>query len=108
MGFNSVVFICNNAVSEIEKDPEGWWRTTWENLVSKPFKSDGRYGFGNHGNAFQAVWNQHADRTALILAGKNRAKLLNNYDDPIDESDLQKIKHILNQHGYDVVKKRSN
>ena len=75
MGFNSLIFICNDAIGEIEKDPVGWWKATW-NALSHPGELPKEYGFGNHANGFMAVSNMHADGTVLVAAGGNHATVL--------------------------------
>jgi hypothetical protein len=78
MGFNSVIFLCNDAIGQIKNDPEGWWDTTWaalnetETMQGTTFE----YGFGNHANGFRAVWNRHADDYALIAVGGNYATVI--------------------------------
>lgn len=77
MGYNSVLFLCNDAIGQIERDPEGWWKKSYEELLTLSRKDhDGTYGFGNHANGFQAVSNQHADNVVLIAAGGNYATVI--------------------------------
>jgi hypothetical protein len=75
MGHNSVIFLCNDAIGQIEKDPEGWWKQAWHHLNEsdclRGYTSE--FGFGNHANGFNAVWNRHADETAIIIVGQNMA-----------------------------------
>lgn len=75
MGYNSVIFLCNDAVGQIDKDPEEWWKKTWHHLnesdCTRGWTSE--YGFGSHANGYRAVWNSHADNTAIIIAGQNMA-----------------------------------
>lgn len=77
MGYNSVIFLCNDSIGEIKKGPEEWWETTWHHL-NEPDCAAGwtsEYGFGNHLNGFRAVWNAHADQTAVIIVGQNMAQV---------------------------------
>lgn len=78
MGFNSVIFICNDAFRAIDEDPAGWWEKTKAKLASSDCMggATAEYGFGNHANGFRAVSNQHADYGVLIAAGGNRAEVL--------------------------------
>lgn len=78
MGFNSVLFLCNDAIGQIEKDPEGWWKEAWAHLNDSECQRGwtSTFGFGNHANGFQAVWNRHADETAIIVVGQNMAEVV--------------------------------
>lgn len=119
MGYNSVVFICNDGMYQIEKDPAGWWKKTWDQLMIQTFKSsksgeDGSYGFGNHCGGFQAVWNEHADVTCLIAVGGNYATVLpgrvrwsdgDGHHTP--EGQVQILKAVASKLGYDLRKKKS-
>lgn len=117
MGFNSTVFICNDAMDQIEKDPAGWWAATNRELVHATFGSggyDGRpgpknYGFGNHANAFWAVSNEHADVTVLIAVGGNHPTVLTKvhnggrHHTPEDQVEL--LRAAADKLGYDLRKK---
>lgn len=113
MGFNSVVFMCNDAMNTVDEDPKGWWEKTWQNLCTLPWKKTKTYGHGYHANGFQAVWNQHADMTGVILVGGNHATVLGGscrQDHHTEEGQIEILKDILKQNGYTVSirKKKSN
>jgi len=80
MGYNSVIFICNDAMGEIDRDPEGWWKKTKHELMSGSCTRGWpkEYGFGSHVNGFYAVWNQHADMTGIIIVGQNMVEVVHN------------------------------
>lgn len=112
MGFNSVVFICNDTISAIEKDPAGWWQKTWHKLCSIGFKdNDGEYGFGHCVNGFQAVYNQHADATGIIMVGGNHATVVDTtYGVPshhTEEGQDSILIQLLEKRGYKVTKCKS-
>ena len=80
MGFNTVLFICNDAMGEIDNDPVGWWQKTKSAMgghLPKTSSDCGRaiYGFGHHANGFQVVTCEHADSHFLIVAGGNVATI---------------------------------
>jgi hypothetical protein len=105
VGYNSLALILNDAIHRIDEDPGNWWEGMRRALLSMPYGEYGPYvSAGNHVNGSTAVWNQHADHYGLILVGGNTAKVLNA---GIDEEDIQRMKTILDQHGYNVVKKRN-
>lgn len=114
MGFNSVVFICNDAMDQIEKDPVGWWKKTSEELVAThigfPERGPHNYGFGNHANAFWAVSNEHADTTVLIAVGGNHptvlAKVYNGGRHHTPEDQVEILRVAADKLGYDLRKKR--
>ena len=76
MGHNSVLFITNDAMGEIDKDPAGWWDKAKGELQSAMDGEPREFGFGNHLNGFSAVWNQHADVGGIIAVGGNTATVL--------------------------------
>ena len=108
MGYNSVVFICNDAIHEIEKDAEGWWRKAWLKLCMLATGETEDFGHGNHANGFEAVWNQHADLTGVIMVGQNHATVIDyslNKMHHTEEGQLAILKEILERRGYYVRKK---
>jgi hypothetical protein len=111
MGYNSVVFICNDAWGEIDKDPAGWWAKTRQELVSHECMSGEtkEYGFGCYGNGFWAVWNQHADYGALIAVGGNWAQVISSmygcwqHNDP--DVQLELLGKAADRLGYKLIRK---
>ncbi len=108
MGFNSVLFICNDAINEIEKDPAGWWQKAWHHLNFLG-KGDGTFGFGNHANGFQAVWCQHADTLGVIVVGANYAEAMTYFPwhrgMSEEERNLKALQSLADKLGYRIVKK---
>lgn len=109
MGSNSVIFLCNDGVGSIERDPKGWWQRTWDALTSLSGRAAGgvEYGFGGHANGFRAVWNRHADNGGLIYVGGNRAMVLASRHGAWkgDETDIiNLLSDVAKEHGYKVVK----
>lgn len=76
MGYNSVLFICNDALDQIDKDPAGWWAKAKSELMRCTDGEPREFGFGCHANGFYAVSNRHADNGVLILAGGNTVTVL--------------------------------
>ena len=122
MGYNSVLFICNDATSAIEKDPKGWWDKAWDHLnrvTGGHTRQDGEFGHGNDANGFQAVSNFHADIHTLIIAGGNYATVVgavhvgNKGHHALrafcgietEEQQVELMKYILDGMGYTVSKK---
>jgi len=118
MGYNSVLFLCNDAVDQIDKDPAGWWEKAWLQLVRSPYKThegldqSGSFGFGNHASGFQAVWNRHADEQALIAVGGNYATVLKGSrwswsGHHTEEGQVELLKLAAKELGYELHKKKS-
>lgn len=110
MGFNSLVFICNDAMGEIDKDPAGWWVKTKHELFSLTYGEEKPYGFGNHCNGFSAVHCRHADEVELIVVGGNYTSSLLTYPwsgtrghhEPKDQVELLRL--AASRLGYSLVK----
>ena len=75
MGFNTVLFICNDAMGAIDKDPVGWWQKVKEHL-GEAGNGPVSFGFGGHGIGFEVVSMTHADYTTIIAAGGNHSTVL--------------------------------
>ena len=111
MGGNSVVFICNDAWGEIDKDPAGWWAKTREALMSSACMGGEtkEYGFGCHANGFRAIWNLHADFGGLIAVGGNWAQVISSmygcwrHNDP--KVQLELLAKAADRLGYKLIRK---
>ena len=97
MGFNSVLFICNDAMDQIDNDPIEWWRKTKQALMSRECSRGEtvEYGFGSHANGFRAVWNGHADYGVLIAAGGNFAQVVGDGYQMWKHNDPEVLKRLL-------------
>lgn len=65
------------------------------------------FGHGNHGNAWQAVWEAHADHNAVIIAGGNCATVIGTTyggSHHNEEGQIKILKEILERKGYTVRK----
>ena len=68
MGYNSLLFICNDVADQIAKDPAGWWEKA-RNALRKIPREGGTFSHGCSANGFQAVSYEHADNHVLVIAG---------------------------------------
>jgi len=118
MGYNKVVFLCNDAERQVTDDPAGWWdscRNAFYRLMRKDcntktyVQEPETFGHGSYCNYWQAVWNEHADVVAVILAGGNHATVLgsctNGGQHHDEESQLEVLRHVLDRMGYRISKK---
>lgn len=111
MGYNTTVVVMNDALDDIERDPN-----FGRNLVRAVLKA-GCYGeeacvpAGGHTCAAVAVESHHADQAAVVIVGDNRGRrLMLSYaglcsmdDDKIELSLLERLAH---ERGFDLVKRR--
>jgi hypothetical protein len=115
MGYNSVLFICNDGIGEIEKDPKGFF----EKFKHTQFigqnvdkNAQGSFGFGCHSNGFQAVYQGHADAQALIAVGGNYATVVHsefagNKGHHDEEDKVRLLRNWADEMGYRIVKKKT-
>lgn len=107
MGFNSVLFVCNDALDTITRDPEGFAREIVGRMGSI---GTGEFGFGNHANAFSIPHVAHADEIALIAVGGNYAtKLVSHFHRSLghhtEEGQLELLRVWADKLGYGLRKK---
>ena len=109
MGYMSTVVILHDAMSEIDKDPVGWWKITKESILTfNRYVGSVSYGFGNHGNGFQIAHVDHADMTHVLAVGQNSATDLGtayakeHYD---EKGQVELLKTIAALYGYNLHKK---
>lgn len=118
MGYNKVVFLCNDGEHQVTEDPAGWWdscRNAFYALMRKPrnprthVQEPESFGHRGYCNAWEAVWNEHADVVAVILAGGNHATVLGSYPNGGKHHDAENqlaiLRHVLDGMGYRIVKK---
>lgn len=130
MGYNSVIFICNDSIDQIDKNLEAWWTKTksalsmvfpdgtlgrnaeWAAKSAIGFGSStdlADYGIGNHANGCQAVYCAHADYTALIAVGGNYATVLGQfytgYKHHDHDSQVKLLRALADKLGYRLIKK---
>ena len=112
MGFNSVVFICNDVMDQIDKDPAGWWKETQHALMSHKCCSGTpvNYGFGISANGFWAVRNQHADVITLASFGGNYPNIVLEYPwgwggHHKEEDQVKLLRMAAGKLGYNLAKK---
>lgn len=107
MGYNTTLFILNDAWGQIEKDPVGFVKELNKRHVDAMGKPQ-EFGFGNYGNGFWIVANHHASETKVIAVGGNYVTILGSYygsahHRPEDIEAL--LREIASQHGFRLVRK---
>ncbi len=75
MGYNTTLFILNDAMGQIDQNPIGWWGEVKRHHQAAMVRPQ-EFGFGSYGNGFWVVANHHADVTKLIAVGGNYASVL--------------------------------
>ncbi len=76
MGYNTTVVVINDALGEIENDPQFGKKLVAAILMKNTTEEPVNISAGNHVNAASVVETHHADRTALIAVGGNNATVL--------------------------------
>ena len=76
MGYNTTLFICNDAFAAIDADPVGWWTETKKHIDRARRGQPVNYGFRHWVNQFWVVSNQHADNHVVAAMGGNYVTLL--------------------------------
>ena len=116
MGYMKVIALLNDAEDSVTEDPAGWWEACrqafWRLRDKKRGKNNEReteqFGHASYANYWTAVWEEHADITAVIMVGQNHATVIGSslYSHHHEEDGQIKIlKDILDRKGYRIVKK---
>ena len=108
MGYNTVVFICNDAMESIKNDPAGFVDKVIEGTSRVTYKMPWEFGLGSHANGMAVVSCQHADTTTIIAAGGNYASILGHYyahSHHQKEDQVRILKELAENLGYTVSKK---
>lgn len=112
MGFNKVVVLLNDFEGDVNRDPAGWWdrcKNAFYRLQRKQGHPKTFVKEPEHFNEGTAVWEAHADITAVILAGGNCATVLGSYPNGgrhhTEEDQIKVLKDVLDRMGYRIVRK---
>lgn len=107
MGFNSTVIVLNDALNDIESDPEFGRKLALAILtVSRGDAVD--VSAGCHGNAATVIETHHADTNAIVAVGGNCGTVLGHaYGTHHEDKDnLAILKQLADRLGYSLRKKR--
>lgn len=103
MGYNSTVVVMNDALHQIENDPD-FGKKLAQAVRSLSVRNDyADVSAGNHCNAATVVATHHADIHSVVIVGGNNGKVIGSslY------SDTEKIfREVADQLGYRLLKKR--
>lgn len=112
MGYNRVVVLLNDFEHDITRDPAGWWdrcKNAFYRLQRKPMDPNTYTKQAEHFNEGSAVWEAHADVTAVILAGGNTATVIgcthNGGRHHLEDEQIRVLKDVLDRMGYRIVRK---
>lgn len=109
MGYNTTVLVMNDALTQIEEDPE-----FGKNLAKAIYsiyddRASRDIPAGNHCNAATVIESHHADGTAIVAVGQNYGTKIDEcfyvgrHDLP--EGQLKILKQLASYMGYRLVKK---
>lgn len=100
MGWNSVLLVLNDCLTEIEQD------TTFGQKVSNEIAdSFGRYNCKRRYSSFGVVCQSHADDVQIVSVGRNTGRRILPSSE-ITEDEAWQLRRILENNGYRVQKKR--
>lgn len=116
MGYMKVLMLLNDAEGSVDANPAGWWqecKNAFNKLWSKKRNPSGEkdpetFGFDGYSNYWQAVWQEHADVTAMIMVGRNYATVVGSSlygEHHTEEGQIRIMKDILERKGYTIRKK---
>ena len=91
---NSTILILNDRIGYIKRNPEDFVKDLVQALLS------GQPAIWSNG---QLITMHHADDTAIIAVGGNRADVLGHATGPVD--DMEALKQVVSQLGYELRKK---
>lgn len=105
MGYNTVLFICNDMISVIDEDPAGWWAKTRENILHVGDHPK-HYGFKSAANGFVIVASFHASDNVVVYAGGNTAdfEFVPNGFWSVEDR-LSNLRHLAEKMGHGLTKK---
>lgn len=112
MGFNSLIFINNDCMGQIDADPGGWWQIAKRALGSIAGAGSAKtFAFHGYANHNIAVWCRPQESVGLIGIGHNDCRRISSIYDVADDIDhtsddgkLKLLQAAANEIGYKLVK----
>lgn len=115
MGYNTTVVVLNDALGQIEKDPDFGKKLAAAVKKVSCFQHDPSFHYsmgdvsaGNHCNAATVIETHHADNTSVVLVGGNCGTSLGEtygWNHNEEEHQVRMLQDIAGKLGYDLVKK---
>ncbi len=111
MGYNTTVVILNDALDQLEKDPDFGKKlaAAIRHLAVVPHGQTITVPVGNHGNPVEVIETHHADLTSVIAVGGNCGTNLGmvlGYQHSKPEDQISILKSLVSQKGYKLNKKK--
>ena len=106
MGYNTTVIVMNDALGQIEKDPE--FGKSLSRAISHLSVSRGRpvdVSSGGHCNAATAIESHHADRYIATAIGGNMGVILGDCGSWQTDDEVEMLRSLALKHGYTLRKK---
>ena len=106
MGINSTIFIYNDLLGEIERDPEGFVREMCREIQGFGYSTEMKTFFPGQSTVMSVA---HADYVTVLAVGGNHATVLGRmhnggrHHSPQDQVKL--LREIASQHGFNLVRK---
>lgn len=105
MGLNTTVIILNDALNQIEDDPE--FGRNLALAIQGGGYGDGTVRAGNHMNAAQVVETHHADANVVVVVGGNRGELLRGGYASSRTTPEEAAVQVLKDLGYTIYKRKN-
>jgi hypothetical protein len=107
MGFNSLIGVLNDRLSEIERDPEGFVREMIKGIHKLSISSDGPIDF--HPGQSTVISCAHADQVTVVAHGGNHSTVLgrvyNGGNHHTEEYQIDLLERIADDYGFRLVRK---
>ena len=111
MGYNSILFIPNDQLSSVDRNPDGF-AYALSSAINRSCVEPGTTDLEREFNQFTIPYCAHADSVGLIAAGGNYAELILqvhqgwNHDHHTEEGQVRLLQQLADKLGYTVNKKR--
>jgi len=106
MGYNTTVVVLNDALDQLEKDPD-FGKKLAAGIRKAVFGKPVIVSVGNHANPVEVIETHHADMTSVVAVGGNCGNNLGtvlgwNHSKPEDQIEI--LKDLARQLGYNLRK----
>lgn len=107
MGWNTTVVVLNDALGEIERDPEFGKKLSDAIKHVSAFGKHRDVSAGNHCNAATVIESHHADNYTVVAVGENFGEILGNVWPYGEESiPIRVLKALADTYGYTLKEKK--
>jgi hypothetical protein len=115
MGYNSLLFVLNDRLSDINRDPKTFWENGQEahraamNCKPDREKTERQLEARRFAHQSEWVWNGHADQVGIVAVGYNTPVVLGSAycvgDFTKEAGQVEILKQLADSLGYKLIKK---